>query len=362
MTTDTKGGTVARIRAHLGKSCAAQTVAGLRRYVAGHHGCLAGLWGGRVQRDPVPPRHRWRLPRREDYNPRHLTPAIREARRVAGDPEYRRARLAELRRECRVSAAAYSPERWEAARRAESVAKTLGLPARAETRDVWAVGVSFAALSYTPTCKEAEVTETLGLSRRDRTPGSTEWDRKGRPHYTRASDTSWVLSAAVLRRGVLTYWHQAPGGERERWELAPPEGVRWDRDNNGLRLVAGPDDYHPSWSELRGPVGPLVAALRANAERRRQVAALAAAEAADFAGVLVCLADSVRAGNCRAGSLAFAARHGLDARRHYGALELLTAAGSNGDLGRVRLAIRAAFERTRAEEAAGVCELAAHVA
>ena len=140
---------------------------------------------------------------------------------------------------------------------------------------------------------------------------------------------------------------------------AAKHGATVCRDANGLRLVIGPDDYHPSEYELRKwDVAGWVAKIQANAATRKRLAAEREAESADIAGVWVCLADSLRAGNCRAGTEQFAIRHGLDLRRHYRASQIL--AQANGDEGRVRLAIKAACIRTHIECERGYSLLSEH--
>lgn len=136
-------------------------------------------------------------------------------------------------------------------------------------------------------------------------------------------------------------------------------GAAVDSDANGLRLRIGPDDYHPSPDELRKwDVAGWVARIRTNAETRRRLAAESAAEAAEAADVWVCIADSLRAGNCRAGTEQFAARHGLSTTAHYRAPQLLGIA--NGDYSRVRLAVKAACIRDRAERERGYAILSEH--
>jgi hypothetical protein len=70
------------------------------------------------------------------------------------------------------------------------------------------------------------------------------------------------------------------------------------------------------------------------------------------------MADSLNAGNCAAGTRAFAVRHGLDVGRHHSAAEIAEIA--NGDWDRARLAIACATLRHRREMAAGACVLAEH--
>jgi hypothetical protein len=137
-------------------------------------------------------------------------------------------------------------------------------------------------------------------------------------------------------------------GPRE-FSVMLPVGARWSTDQHGIKAVVGPDDFHPTMPDLlaKNAAEKITAKLAANAETRRLLAAQAAVEAAEVAGVRVCSRDSLVAGNCEAGTASFAARHGLDLARHYSAPELL--AMGNGDTGRVRLAVRVAVNRTRDE-------------
>lgn len=110
------------------------------------------------------------------------------------------------------------------------------------------------------------------------------------------------------------------------------------------------DDYHPSLPELfaRDAVAHICAdyarlkasRAAARAELARNQRALAEAEQR---GVRVGLSDSLAAGNCEAGTRAFAARNGLDLTRWYSPAVLMQRA--HGDAQRVRLAILAACRR-----------------
>ena len=148
--------------------------------------------------------------------------------------------------------------------------------------------------------------------------------------------------------------------------IPAPRGWRWDIDANGLRLRSCSNariDYHPTASELLGDVRELPKLAHANATQRRKQRARTAKEQriirdADKNGLAVCLADSVRAGNCIAGSTNWAARHGFDPRRHYSPAELL--ASANGDTGRVAIVVLTAARRHLREMAAGICNLADH--
>ena len=187
----------------------------------------------------------------------------------------------------------------------------------------------------------------------------TIWDKKGRPRGQRAEHDNYVRSLAVIvEPATVDYvFHET------RRRVTLPAGYVWEIDVNGLRAVDATsrrDDYHPSAAELlrKDAAAYLVAKINANRARRQEIAAKLAVEAAAVQGVYVCLADSIRAGNCRQGTLSFGQRHGLDPERHYSAPELLEIA--NGDASRVRLAVTAARLRHEREMATGVCELSDH--
>lgn len=189
--------------------------------------------------------------------------------------------------------------------------------------------------------------------------GHTEWKR-GKPcGYTRAVHDNYVRSFAVIvDPQTLDYVFHCT-----RVQVTLPDGYRWHYDQNGLRAIreASPaDDYHPTAHCLLAKYAAthIVRRLEDLRERREAMRAATTVEAARAAGVWVCLADSLRAGNCLQGTLAFGERHGLDRSRHYEAPELLAIA--NGDASRVRLAVTAARLRHEREVEAGVCQLKDH--
>ncbi len=121
--------------------------------------------------------------------------------------------------------------------------------------------------------------------------------------------------------------------------------------------------YHPTASEILEGVDELKDLARSARAKRIELAKQAKADAkavkkAEEVGVMVCLADSLRAGNCRAGSENWARNHGFDTRRHYTPAELLAMA--NGDTRRVALVCLAATRRTIAELSRGFSVVADH--
>lgn len=192
----------------------------------------------------------------------------------------------------------------------------------------------------------------------DHCAGETEWKNGNPIGYTRATHDNHVRSLALIRaddaRTVDYALHDT------FVVVTLPEGYVWGSDANGLRALHGPDDYHPTAAELLGKnaAAKIVAAIDERVATRKRMAAEREAEAAEVAGVFVCVADSRRAGNCVAGTISFAQRHGLNPSRHYSAPELLALA--NGDTGRVRLAIKAACIRDRQEREQGFALLTEH--
>lgn len=219
----------------------------------------------------------------------------------------------------------------------------------------------------------------------------TEWEKYGKRSYPRDRNGVTVHScASVQSAGQVCV---AELGTETRQFIAP-RGYQWASDANGVKLVRQRDnaDYHPTAAELfDGPakahlvVRQLADSLRANAKIRRandraakrqaresaRLSKMSARRAARLAkrdarltalaerlGVFVCLRDSLTHGNCQAGSLAFAARHGLDAAAHYTPQQLLTLA--DGDRSRIAGAIAAALRRSKREVEAGYCLLSDH--
>lgn len=176
--------------------------------------------------------------------------------------------------------------------------------------------------------------------------------------FERCQHDNYVRSFGLIstkNSAVLDYiFHET------RLQLILPDGVHWAEDSHGLKAVWGPDDYHPTAQELlsKNAAEFIVGKIIANAETRAKLAAEKLVEAAEAEGVFVCVADSLRAGNCRAGTEGFAARHGLSITRHYHAPELLNMA--NGDIGRVRVAVRSAMNRHKAEMERGYGLLSEH--
>jgi len=221
-------------------------------------------------------------------------------------------------------------------------------------------GVEEAAALGVQVCQRGKDWSVKGshLTSHTHTPGWTIWKNRRAVGYTRAENTTTIRAIVLVLSPQLV---RADLNGKPVAVLAPA-GCVWNIDANGLRITKGPDDYHPEGIDFLAPdpAAQMLAKLNANADARRATALRALAEQAANEGIFVCLADSIRAGNCRAGSEAFAVRHNLDRSRHYGAPELLSIA--NGDDGRIRLAISAAKYRHAADLARGFSVLAEHVA
>lgn len=199
------------------------------------------------------------------------------------------------------------------------------------------------------------------------TDGWTEWKNRVPRRYHRGTYELTVVSFAVILDDHCCEfaWQvedRCPNDPPFITTLTLSDGYKWQGDHLGLSVVRLSDgaDYHPTASELRarGAVAKILEALDANAKRRAKAKAQMAAEKAETEGVWVCLADSLSAGNCKAGTLTFARKHALDPSRHYRACELLDC--GEHDTGRVRLAISAARIRHRRELQQGYSMLRDH--
>jgi hypothetical protein len=188
-------------------------------------------------------------------------------------------------------------------------------------------------------------------------PGETEWKGGNPVGYTRAVNDNYVRSVAWINSPqTLDYiFHET----RIRLTL-PNNTFTWNIDTNGLKVSNGPDDFHPEVSDLleKNAVERIILKLQNNAEQRKRTAAIRLAEIAEMEDVWVCFNDSLRAGNCRGGTSAFADKHQLNPHNHYRATEILQM--SNGDNGRAKLAIRIAIQRTHRENQAGISYLSDH--
>jgi len=189
--------------------------------------------------------------------------------------------------------------------------------------------------------------------------------------YTRYTYEPQVGSFAFLTSYGMCYVYRG-----KKYRFRNPHGYRWGRDENGLRLyrVKKPsDDYHPQSTDLIGPDGTpaplrsLTAIVRENTKVRNETAARAraetkrakdAAQKAEREGCRVCVADSLRAGNCYAGTSSWARRHGLDTSKHYEPSKVLELA--NGDAHRVSLVVNVALRRHREEMQRGFCLVSEH--
>lgn len=289
----------------------------------------------------------------------NLSADERERRRVAHDKKYRTERRMALQKQATVSARGWTPEKYDAAVKAISTARAVGIKIKIRCPAI-EVAVGWDDVTFHPNAKNAMIYSTLGCPERTRIEGSTRWVGGIPKEYTRAQDDTHVLSAAFIERGgaLLRYTFQVPGKTREVWTHGNPGGSRWEKDEQGLRLILGPDDYHPTSRDLRGGTAAMLQKLQANAETRRRLAAQQAVDRAEAEGVFVCLADSIRAGNCKAGSETWAKQHGLDTRRHISASDLMDIAGDS--IGRVRLVIRSAMTRHKTEMLRGYANIADH--
>jgi len=164
--------------------------------------------------------------------------------------------------------------------------------------------------------------------------------------------------AVVARNGALLQ-HQILNKISIRFA---PAGYIWVTDSNGVALAndgSRQDRYHLDSHQITTePDSWLVKKVDEARNVRLRSEAQSAVDEADIKGVKVGFQDSIDAGNCNAGTRAWADRHKIDITRKYDASELLQIA-EHDDLGRVRLVIRQAIIRSRkeAEEQAALARI-----
>jgi len=179
-----------------------------------------------------------------------------------------------------------------------------------------------------------------------------------------------VESWGIVLNGTLRYRFRG-----RCFTFRSPRGYRWGVDGQGIRLcsISRPgDDYHPDSDDLvvdgtQQTLRSLTAKIRLAATVRRAMArkgramarkertALAKVRQVEREGCRVRLTDSIRAGNCPAGSANWARQHKLDPTGHYRPTVILALANGRGD--RVRLAVTAAVRRHEQEVRQGFCAI-----
>lgn len=177
--------------------------------------------------------------------------------------------------------------------------------------------------------------------------------------YSRISYTPAIESYSLVfgKRMIYTF-------DGQKHTIVAPRGYRWERDANGVALVGAAGDYHPTSDDLLQPhaarhcvaqMKKLAAVRRAARDKLRQ--SLAMVRRAESEGARVCLQDSRRAGNCMAGSLTWAANHGIAPHQHVRPSALAEEAEKNT---RVAIVVAAAVRRHRLEMERGYSVLAEH--
>lgn len=181
--------------------------------------------------------------------------------------------------------------------------------------------------------------------------------------FTRWEYTPKVTCYAVIleERKLEFHWTD------QVFLLTSPRGYRWDKDESGIRLVSLSvldKDYHPNSDDLlfykRSEMSATINRLYSQRleVKRKAREDKARVRRAEKEGAMICLRDSLKAGNCEVGTLSFAKRHGLDPKRHYLPTTLLKIA--NGDTHRVQLAVVIGLRRHRKEMQQGFALLEDH--
>ena len=201
---------------------------------------------------------------------------------------------------------------------------------------------------------ESTLSSCFGGSSFEKIAGHTEWKGNRPQKYHRAISNNRVRSFAFIasEREIEYVLHNS------EFVLTLPEGYAWRRDDLGLfaiHLESGAD-YHVDAGDLigRNATRKIVQELEHNAAIRKAAETEIAAVSDD---VYVCFADSLRAGNCRAGTRSFAEKFDLREDKHYPA-KLLKALAPKEP--RLKITLLAAANRHAAEMARGYALLAEH--
>jgi hypothetical protein len=140
-----------------------------------------------------------------------------------------------------------------------------------------------------------------------------------------------------------------------------PRGWGWGLDQNGLFLAKNTNkdiNYHITQSDL-GLLPEVTARAEENYKTRKEANKIdSLAEKIRLDEVMVCAVDSIRAGNCRAGTERFAEAHRINLQRHIPATVLARIATS--DPKRVETVINFARKREAMEQVKGYAELKNH--
>ena len=172
----------------------------------------------------------------------------------------------------------------------------------------------------------------------------------------------------MLSRGRATAGHLAANIDGKRYRYTAPNGWEYGTDWLGIYIRRSKETreqyrYHLDSDNVRGGLAAMrqagiehEAAQRAAAAQKRSGVATRKADAARLRGVeiWVGIEDSRAVGNCRAGTVAWAIRQGLDHGCHHRARVIERVARSHSTVGAV---IDAARRRTLADLARGFCNV-----
>lgn len=324
-----------------------------RMYHSARRGKRLGLWGTATDAD---------------------ISAAAERRRAAADPRYRRAQQARLRR----ATAAWTADSLDAAEwgmadrhaRACAAADRLGrlAPSRGDVAPANSalIGIGASRLSDLDGLRPSErraISPRPGVSWVVTGPWWTTEIEEDQDHLTEwRSGRPRTLESASHEMSIRSYAVIVDDGREIEWAYGPrtgrsvaPSGWSWAIDPDGLRLlsrIADDCDYHPHAAELATQDARDLARTAITAARRRRDLASRAVSGIPAGDVAVWRADSIRAGNCAAGTDAWAARAGMRSRAWAWATEVLSSGGS-----RAEMAVRAAAERVVRDLARGWTDL-----
>lgn len=202
------------------------------------------------------------------------------------------------------------------------------------------------------------VEATTTPSRLHHVDAQTEWRNGKAVGYTRATNDNYIRSFGIIdpqdNRQLHCILHET------KYDNKLSEGYIFEIDNLGIKVidVSTRADYHPTANQLIADpaCASIINCLRANYLTRQKAKSEISMEG-KLSDLYICVKDSLRAGNCLAGTLSFAGQNNIDPRKHYRADEIMDRYGDNP---RVVMCVKSAAKLYREEMAAGFSLLEKH--
>lgn len=193
--------------------------------------------------------------------------------------------------------------------------------------------------------------------------------------YTKFNYLPWIESWGYVVSDKALFFQLDTITGIFRKVIKAPKGFKWCIDKNGIKIQKNSVpacDYHPTSTDLYHfhSISKSLA-IKANelfnirkkqqteikSEKKTKADFIKAVKTGEKTGFLISLRDSIKAGNCEAGSTNFASRYGLDIHMHHSPSKVL---GCDPSSRLVKLAIKVALNRHNQEMVQGFSLLANH--